>query len=399
MRSLDTWKFLAVLCFSFLSSCKEAQPRKFLGPGESSTKESPEGLRPIEGLSGGSPEQESASDETPGSAVPLESYSLSEFVNPMTNASSGSPWCACRNIGTSPHIGLDLNGVAGNELSLALSDGTVTDVDFDRACGEIIWFEDKFGALWRYVHLDKTGHQAGDRFFSGQPIGVNRSYPRSGCGSGAHLHIERRSAGRHPGEETSKNCQRGRRTCYFDPTLVEEMQTLSAPRKAEQMGRFSLSGGTPLPSGNAVSAFTVLPQATAACSSSVRPTLSQLRPGLLPVTRELEASLELSENLKDEVRLQVSELVLSDEKQSPFRNPCLSADELCVVEMSLFQEQESEIFHLVDLTGLRGSQPKLDRSMRVCVSAVVERYWIVLTLSNGERTTVRIRMQRGPAGQ
>ncbi len=135
---------------------------------------------------------------------------------PMPGARFSSGWCVCRNIGTSPHIGQDMF-TYGSMRSYAVQDGRIEDITFSSSCGYIAWLRDDFGALWRYVHLNAPYVSEGSRVNRGQVLGANSSYPRSGCGSGAHLHFERRSSGAFDDSAFGKSCQNGYRSCYYDP--------------------------------------------------------------------------------------------------------------------------------------------------------------------------------------
>ncbi len=142
------------------------------------------------------------------------------YVTPMPNgvAYSGDfSWCACRTIGTSPHIGQDWNA-DGAETSRAVADGTFVDKTFVAGCGHYLLLEDASGARWRYLHLNANNWQIGDTITKGQMIGTHSDYPIPGqCGSGPHLHFERRTAGGFRDNEVFKTCQFGTSSCNYDP--------------------------------------------------------------------------------------------------------------------------------------------------------------------------------------
>jgi Peptidase family M23 len=142
------------------------------------------------------------------------------YVTPMPNgiAFGGDfSWCVCRDIGTSPHIGQDWNA-DGLEQSRAVADGSFVDKTFVDGCGHYLLLEDTSGARWRYLHLNANNWQIGDTITKGTIIGTHSTYPIPGqCGSGPHLHLERRSAGGFRDNEVFKTCQFGTKSCNYDP--------------------------------------------------------------------------------------------------------------------------------------------------------------------------------------
>ena len=140
----------------------------------------------------------------------------SDWFFPMPDAIIGSAWCQCRNIGTSPHIGQDVYKFGGMN-AYTTQKGFVEDISFSSSCGYIAIVQDDFGGRWRYVHLNRPVVSEGQRVAIGQNLGSLSAYPKSGCGSGAHLHFERRSSGAFKDAATGKSCQNGFRSCYYDP--------------------------------------------------------------------------------------------------------------------------------------------------------------------------------------
>ncbi|WP_395373088.1 M23 family metallopeptidase [Marinicella sp. W31] len=138
------------------------------------------------------------------------------YTWPEPGSSLGSGWCVCRSIGSSPHIGQDFVK-AGPKTAVAIQTGTITSSTFSNSCGHIVLLEDDFGSIWRYVHLNQPLFAVGSRIQNGQKIADISAYPRSGCGTGPHLHFERRSSGAFGDSATGKSCQNGFRTCYYDP--------------------------------------------------------------------------------------------------------------------------------------------------------------------------------------
>ncbi len=147
---------------------------------------------------------------------PVTAPAEPEWTFPVPGGYYTSGWCICRNIGTSPHIGQDISK-SGYKDAVAVQDGVLQSTTYSASCGYISYVEDDFGTLWRYVHLNQPAVSAGSRVNAGQHLGVLSSYPKSGCGNGAHLHFERRSAGYFQDSLVGKSCQNGYRSCYYDP--------------------------------------------------------------------------------------------------------------------------------------------------------------------------------------
>ena len=152
------------------------------------------------------------------------------YTWPQPNSSLGSAWCVCRSRGTSPHIGQDfVSSVA--KTAVAIQDGEIISSTFSSSCGYKVQLEDNAGGIWRYVHLNKPLFGVGDRVKQGQKLANISAYPTSSCGSGPHLHFERRSAGAFNDSPTGKSCQNGFRTCHYDP--IKPWRTSSAVAKNE----------------------------------------------------------------------------------------------------------------------------------------------------------------------
>lgn len=151
--------------------------------------------------------------------------SLSLFAHPLPGATTTSAWCVCRAIGTSPHIGIDIATRSGSMVSRAVADGEILEARFNGECGWEVLLRDPNGAKWRYRHLNKPYVETGDRVVTGRELGEHRDYPKTGCGTGEHLHLERLSASRAvPSDrEKGKSCSYGYRSCNFDPGIISQM--------------------------------------------------------------------------------------------------------------------------------------------------------------------------------
>lgn len=139
------------------------------------------------------------------------------YTFPLPGGVLGSGWCVCRSVGTSPHIGQDTYTSSGGMRAVAIADGVIDDRFFDAACGHFLVLKDQGGALWRYVHLNTPTVAIGTRVTRGQQLATLSSYPTSSCGTGPHLHWERRSAGAFADGATGKDCGQGYRSCFHDP--------------------------------------------------------------------------------------------------------------------------------------------------------------------------------------
>jgi murein DD-endopeptidase MepM/ murein hydrolase activator NlpD len=141
----------------------------------------------------------------------------SGYTYPLPSGVLGSGWCVCRSVGTSPHIGQDTYTNSGTMRAVAAHSGIVESVTFDSSCGYFVSLRDDRGALWRYVHLNQPSVAQGARVTNGQQLATISAYPTSACGTGPHLHWERRSAGPFGDASTGKDCGQGFRSCNWDP--------------------------------------------------------------------------------------------------------------------------------------------------------------------------------------
>lgn len=167
----------------------------------------------------------------------------SDYVFPVIAGSLGSAWCVCRSIGTSPHVGQDIiDGGVGTQKSIAMSNGVVRRVTFDASCGWSVTFRDSMGADWRFVHLNSPEVKMGQAVARGTVLGINRDFPTAGCGTGAHLHLERRSAGAYGSSEEFNTCQFGRQSCFYDPVAPLRQ----ASRVPNESARVAIVNSSPL---------------------------------------------------------------------------------------------------------------------------------------------------------
>ena len=139
----------------------------------------------------------------------------------------GFAWCVCRDVGTSPHIGQDWNADIA-EKSVALANGTIVDKSFSSACGHTLVLRDTGGADWTYRHLNSNAISVNQTVTKGQFLGNHSSYPTSDCGTGPHLHLERRSAGIFADSARFQSCEAGPEPCNFDPNKPFVAKSLQA---------------------------------------------------------------------------------------------------------------------------------------------------------------------------
>jgi hypothetical protein len=180
-----------------------------------------------------------------GLGIPFARTALSRYVFPVMSGTFGSAWCTCRNIGTSPHVGQDIidNGV-GLQRSIAMSNGQIVGMTFDSACGWRVQFKDSMGSIWHYVHLNKPLVAESQIVPRGTLLGLNSDYPKEGCGSGPHLHLERRSSGFYGSAEEFRTCQYGATSCYYNPRPPIERAAVVQSESA----RISIVAESPLSS-------------------------------------------------------------------------------------------------------------------------------------------------------
>lgn len=135
---------------------------------------------------------------------------------PLKGGARGSAWCVCRSIGTSPHIGQDWTK-SGAKEAVAIQTGRIMELDFSSTCGYLATFVDAHNNRWRYVHLNRPSVATDTRVTRGNTLASISSYPTSSCGTGPHLHLERRSAGYWGDSPSGKTCDAGFETCYYNP--------------------------------------------------------------------------------------------------------------------------------------------------------------------------------------
>jgi hypothetical protein len=248
-----------------------------------------------------------------------------DYTFPLPNGVMGSGWCVCRNVGTSPHIGQD-TFTSGAMRAVAIADGVVTDRFFDQACGHFLVLRDGGGALWRYVHLNEPTVGIGSRVSKGQTLASISGYPRSACGTGPHLHWERRSAGAFGDSSRGKDCGQGFRSCNYDPVR---------PFRAAK--RFDLIETAPLLPVPGIAMDQ--PEQASVGASPVR--VCMLDPGSYPESRSSTrqaASGPLETALRVASREDQSVFVASAALPGNFENRCRPSKPSCLVSWTLESE-------------------------------------------------------------
>lgn len=165
------------------------------------------------------------------------SFNPANYTAPLANGIAGDgdqAWCVCRNVGTSPHIGQDWNA-NGAENSVAIATGSIVDKTFSTTCGHTLTLRDPGGTDFLYRHLNVNSLQIGDSVTKGQFLAGHSTYPTSSCGTGPHLHFERRSAGVFRDSEVVKTCQFGPSSCNYNPNSPFQAALKSSVRGVEDM--------------------------------------------------------------------------------------------------------------------------------------------------------------------
>jgi hypothetical protein len=169
--------------------------------------------------------------------VVVPELARANYMLPLPGAVVTSTWCTCRNIGTSPHIGLDL-AKGGIMKSYALSGSYVQSVVFNGGCGWEVTLRDDGGAVWLYRHLNQPALQRGQKLKMGDYVGLHQNYPDSSCGNGAHLHLERLTSGAFGDKSLGRTCQYGYTSCNYNPRTpfagVGDQGSLSAPSQVDR---------------------------------------------------------------------------------------------------------------------------------------------------------------------
>jgi hypothetical protein len=143
-----------------------------------------------------------------------------DYFHPIRNIQAPritSSWCIRRSIGTSPHIGVDFGGFPAVLTSQAIFSGKIDKIEYLGSCGYAVWLHDDRGAVWRYLHCNKPKLSEGQRVNGGDEMCKHSKYPKSGCGKGRHLHLERfkLGAGYPPARKPSFDPEY--KGCNFDP--------------------------------------------------------------------------------------------------------------------------------------------------------------------------------------
>jgi murein DD-endopeptidase MepM/ murein hydrolase activator NlpD len=330
------------------------------------------------------------------------SQNFSDFVFPLIGGFFGDAWCKCRDIGTSPHIGQDINA-DGQEISVAVSDGTVDEISFQSSCGYAVTFKDSLGASWIYRHLNKPTFDRGDKIKAGQKIGSHSSYPTSGCGTGPHLHLERRSAGLHSGtgegqsSERTKSCQYGARTCYFDPTIIKNSKKISTPRS--ESANLALTQAE----------RTIDTETSAAVELKQSLITSRRCQGNLSKARYLESSMEElnSENVSSKITLETAEdnqflvtrfevNLVSDFKKQNICNRAENSSDCIVEYLLVYLDENNETMLLAQESGLANKIPALSSKEMLCFSNQAKSLFVKGRTSKGQSFAKRLSLKSEP---
>lgn len=281
---------------------------------------------------------------------------LGNYTFPLRNGEYGSSWCVCRDVGTSPHIGQDL--VKYGELtSVALNNGVVESITYDSSCGYGLFLRDAGGALWRYLHLNEPYLSEGDRVESGQVLGTHSNYPTSSCGTGPHLHLERRSAGAFDDAPQGRSCQYGYSECNYDPNAPWR-SFQAAGDKFENKFRSSLKKG---------SFAAVKETSTGIGCSPMQPTpvlADQSIINSIPVQSEsfkISARILKSKSGKSKIDLAVKNAVDSNSKNCTVGKNCITAWDAYVYR------NDGKLVRLFSDNTVNSMQVNLDQKTNFCL--------------------------------
>lgn len=369
---LSACQIFLLICF--VSSCKRPESASFKN--YSVKPEADQPLKPLPQKRGASEVPET--DET--EREPL--YNLSSFFFPLRGGYFGSAWCACRSIGTSPHIGQDINADPSEEVSVAVWSGSVVEITFSAACGYSLWFEDDFGGVWRYVHLNKPPEEVveGARIKAGDVIGIHQDYPTSGCGTGAHLHIELREKGQHSARKEGKNCGRGWSDCFYDPRIIKPGSPFDVSSKSPAPGSSAPHSASRLTGSADWSSAHSLTLVPPGCRADLIPQqVGQPPTGLAPAPDAW--SVRLSAQSLGFYRIEI-------DLPEKLTQECAGgrAGPSCIARMQLFTiDRDGGWSLLADRPGLIGRAPSLSSEHRVCTRPGAQDLVVVFEDASGER--------------
>jgi hypothetical protein len=380
-----------------LSSCKEPESKSYSIVRTEDQSQTP--LAPL-------PESTPSAKGSPAliaSGSEVKPYNLANFHFPMLDGYFGSEWCACRGVGSSPHIGQDINADPKEEISVAVWDGTIDEVTFDANCGYAIWFRDEFGGLWRYLHLNKpAGHLVkGARVKAGAQLGVSRDFPYPGCGTGPHLHIELRERGQHTSAKPDgKNCGLGYSDCYFDPKIIKPGSPLAGASKSGAAALYAAPNDSPgagqLPAlrfsedrgGDSVASLSVSEsQVPSGCRGDLVP-LPLGEPASPFSPAPADWLVQVDPQSDGYFRIEVNVPGRASET-------CASGGSggRCVGRMQIFTvDQHGSWSQVADRRGLVGRDPDLSADHRVCTWPGAVKLFVVFETITGEQLVRQLRL-------
>jgi hypothetical protein len=342
------------------------------------------------------PESEKPESEKPG-FVPRQldqsapGVSLGSYVRPAfqdaQKTNSSQAWCSCREscsvCVSKPHVGQDFNSQKEPDRSLAISNGTIKEIGLlSSSCGYFILFEDSMGAQWYILHANKpTDLSEGQVVPRASLLGIHSQYPSGGCGSGAHIHLERRTSGKHEGAARSKDCGRGTKSCYFDPISVfegkinvtTEEQRLklvseskeSVPSKSLSLVENSASEEVKPPLSSSSSKLNSINCSSLQAIPFPHPPLNASQD---PGETSLEVVLVLSENQPGVFKMSLRELFLAEKGTQNKSNSCVGRD--CIHSYQIFSPLNEQNWALaVESTGLQNQPIEISPESKLCLKA------------------------------
>lgn len=322
-----------------------------------------------------------------GAPVQSQSQPISDFVFPLPGGTFGSAWCVCRSIGTSPHIGQDITTPAGDQISVSVAEANVTKVAFDSSCGYSVELVDTNGAKWIYRHCDQPFVSEGSSISTGQKVCKHERWPTSGCGTGPHLHLERRSASKAiPGDrEHGKSCEFGYNTCYFDPTVIKKQPHSNNQRSASLASSEASEVNSNIATNELHSSIEHSVSKRRSCQGYGQPLETSLE-SEIKVGNDLIAEFNFPEP-SEGIRI-LNYFELRHPKDALGTNICEQSEtsQNCLQSFQIFGKEKSLSWVLIaESTGLRNAAIRLDSKSGICINADLSEILVIAKTPEGKQ--------------
>lgn len=306
------------------------------------------------------------------------------YTWPQPGADLGSGWCVCRNIGTSPHIGQDFVQY-GAKRAVAVQSGKIISSTFSSSCGYIMQLQDDNGGIWRYVHLNSPLVSNGSRVSQGQKLADISAYPRSGCGSGPHLHFERRSSGGFGDSSVGKSCQNGFRTCYYDPIKPwrNNLSAIANLHSEQQVSAQKTTAAIALPS----AAKTVVNKGVCKLDQSLYATDTAKRINAYNLQRSNTINAQMS--IADTGRASIIDIRIS-QLNNPQNTCSVGAGSDCIVSWSVVaQDDQGNLRRLFHDASVRNQALAREVAEGYCLpNGQTEKLIVLMDKASGEKVRI-----------